>query len=179
MFRTFLLLSFPLLLGCVADAAVPETQVVEEDAAEEDAVEDCASSCTQPAKVDGRGVPTQPEFLGLLADWSAEPIDSPSLALETLLFHGQASRQMLLQLPPETLSETRREFLLTELARNHAAIELRIIDEEGLVRGELRADQLGLNDPAHRHLSGTGSLGEVELSGRVRRVGLQHIWSRW
>ena len=174
MLRTFLLLTLPLLLGCVADAAVPETQLNEEDAAD-----DCASSCTQPAKVDGRGVPTQPEFLRLLADWRAEPIDSPSLALETLLFHGQASRQMLLELTPEALSETRRDFLLTELARNHAAIELRIIDEEGLVRGELRADQLGLNDPAHRHLSGTGTLGEVELSGRVRRVGLQHLWSRW
>jgi hypothetical protein len=140
---------------------------------------DCGSSCARPEASEYDTPPSPDEFIQLLEDWSAEALASPSLALETLLFHNDHSLTLLDQLPLGVLAPARSEFLRSELRRNRAKIELRIVDEEGNLRGGLSARGLALGEPTHRHLSGTGDLGEIELSGQVRRVGLDHIWSRW
>mgnify|MGYP007063757813 CR=1 FL=1 len=166
-----------LLVGCTATAAVPGVAPGEAPADAED--EDCRSACERPAVDEGPSPPTAAEFAALVSDWLAEPVDAPSLPLETLLYHGEHSRRLLARLPREALSDERRSFLLYELDRGRAAIEVRLVDESGAVRGELQASGLQLGVPSHQHLHATGSLGDVELSGRVRRVGLHHLWSRW
>ncbi len=140
---------------------------------------DCGSSCARPDTSDHDTPPSADEFIQLLADWSKETLSSPSLALETLLFHAEHSLAFLDRLAPDVLPPQRLEFLRSELLRNRAQIELRIVDEEGVLRGELSAEDLALGQPTHRHLTGTGDLGAIELSGQVRRVGLDHLWSRW
>jgi len=168
------LLGLLLLAGCEATASVPA------DDAPVDAVdEDCKTSCSKPAPGEGPRPPSADEFAALVNDWLGEPMDAASLPLETLLYHGVHSRHLLDELPDDALPADRRAFLLSELGRGHAAIEVRLIDEAGTVRGHLEASGLEFGVPTHLHMHDTGSLGDVELSGRVRRVGLHHLWSRW
>jgi len=164
-----------LLLG--TEFAYPTSTLGAPQANEEDP--DCGTSCARPNPSDHDTPPSQDEFTRLLADWSKERLSSPSLALETLLFHAEHSLAFLDRLAPDSLPPDRLKFLRGELLRNRAQIELRIIDEQGVLRGEISAADLALGQPTHRHLTGTGDLGEIELSGQVRRVGLDHLWSRW
>lgn len=164
-----------LLLG--ADLAYPTSTSGPQQANTEDS--NCGASCARPDVSDHDTPPSQDEFTQLLADWSKETLSSPSLALETLLFHAEHSLAFLDRLAPDGLPPERLKFLRSELLRNRAQIELRIVDEQGILRGEISAADLALGQPTHRHLTGTGDLGEIELSGQVRRVGLDHLWSRW
>ena len=141
--------------------------------------EDCAATSTQPGPSEGPPPPTAEEFARLLNEWLAEPIAAPSLPLETLLYHGAHTRALLGTLPSETLPTDRQAFLDAELERSRAAIEVRLVDEAGNLRGQLESTGIALGVPSHLHMQGTGNLGPVELSGRVRRVGLHHLWSRW
>ncbi|MEE2828783.1 MAG: hypothetical protein VX498_06325 [Myxococcota bacterium] len=170
-------LALMLLVGCEATAAVsgPPPDVAGEDS---DDVE-CLTACARPAPKEGPAPPTPAEFAKLVDAWLDQPMDAPSLPLETLLYHGEWSRRLMAGLSDEALPTERRTYLLSELGRSRASIELRLVAEDGELRGELNASGLELGLPSHQHLEGTGSLGDVELSGRVRRVGLHHLWSRW
>ncbi|MCP4872087.1 MAG: hypothetical protein GY898_25560 [Proteobacteria bacterium] len=138
------------------------------------AVERCKTSC---AFDDPNGERlTHEEFDGLITDWLAEPIDAPSLPLETLLFHGERTRELM---AASTLPADWRAFLETELAWNTAAIEMRLIDDDGRVRAVLADAGFALGKGRHTEMTATGDLGHVEVSGRVKRVGLDHLWSRW
>jgi hypothetical protein len=165
------LLLLPTNLAYPTSAAQPQRSA--------DASADCGTSCARPEASEHDSPPSPEEFIQLLEDWSAEALASPSLALETLLFHNDHSLTLLDQLPLGVLAPERHEFLRSELRRNRAKIDIRIVDDEGRLRGGLSASDLALGQPTHRHLSGTGDLGKIELSGQVRRVGLDHIWSRW
>lgn len=174
---------FPALLLSLAAAAAaggstrpanPEVRAGAETDGDDPETEPCVTSCARPET--GGEELSQAAFDRHLAAWLAEPIDAPTLPLETLLFHGDRSRELLAsaRVPTE-----RRAFLEAELGRNRAAIEMRLVDDTGEVRAVLADSGLGLGEGRHVQMSATGSLGAVEVSGRVKRVGLDHLWSRW
>lgn len=166
------LLAIALLAGC-AGAPVEEPVA---DALVEAEDEECATDCS-----DDEGPPhiAAAKVATLVAEWMQQPMRDPSLPLETLLFHGHHTTRGLELLDDDALPKDRRDYLLSELNRDRAAIEVRLVDESGAVRATLDADGLALGIGSHIHMHDTGSLGDIEMSGRVRRVGLHHLWSRW
>jgi hypothetical protein len=55
---------------------------------------------------------------------------------------------------------------------------MRLVDGQGVERGTLSA-LVPLVEKQHLVFAGTGSLGHLETGGKVKRVGLDHLWSRW
>ncbi len=137
----------------------------------------CASSCALDASPDAPM--TRADFDHLLTTWAAEPVGEPTLALETLLFHGPETRSWLAGAGTGPLDEVHAAFLSNELQRDAVRVEMRLVDERGRERGTLVASNVGLADKNHLVFSGTGSLGHLETGGKVKRVGLGHLWSRW
>lgn len=166
------LLVVALLAGCTS----PPAEDAHEHALIEVQDEDCTTDCAGPAPEEGPPAPSAEEYAKLFHDWTERPMREASLPLETLLYHGPSTRHAL---HAADLSPERRQYLESELARNRGAIEVRLVDESGAVRAHLDADGLTLGTGTHLHLHDSGSLGDIELSGRVRRVGLHHLWSRW
>ncbi|MFT4976506.1 MAG: hypothetical protein ACI8S6_002411 [Myxococcota bacterium] len=118
------------------------------------------------------------EFVGLLDEWSTEPLGESTLALDTLLFDAERSTA-LLSVHGDRLTAERRAFLDRELARTEVVVEMRLVDEEGTIRGWLSSEGFSLRDKQHFAFADTGSLGWLETGGKVKRVGLGHLWSRW
>lgn len=118
------------------------------------------------------------EFVALLDQWATEPLGESTLALDTLLFDAEQSLHWLAihedRLPPE-----RRDWLYQELNRQDVVVEMRIVDETGAVRGDLSSGAFSLREKQHLPFQNTGSLGWLETGGKVKRVGLAHLWSRW
>jgi len=137
----------------------------------------CASSCSVE---DPPGVELKKaEFLQLVGTWSKQPVGEATIELETLLFHFKRSKQLLHRLEPEVLDEEHRNFLEQELHRDQVSVEFRLVDESGELRGHVRAGEVPLKAKQHLVFADTGSLGRFEASGKVKRVGLNHLWSRW
>lgn len=137
----------------------------------------CASSCA----LDAAPAPamTRADFEGLLATWATEPVGEPTLALETLLFHGPETLAWRDHLGDGPLDRAHTDFLDAELARDRVHVEMQVLDEHGDTRGTLVASNIPLAEKQHLTFSGTGSLGHLETGGKVKRVGLGHLWSRW
>ncbi len=137
----------------------------------------CASSCT----MDAAPAPplTRDEFEGLLETWSTQALDEPTLALETLLFHGPETRAWLHAVGTGPLDAAHAAFLDRELDRDTVVVEMKMLDDRGRERGHALASGVGLATKQHLTFTGTGSLGHLESGGKVKRVGLDHLWSRW
>ncbi|MEL6349820.1 MAG: hypothetical protein AAFV53_42345 [Myxococcota bacterium] len=139
---------------------------------------DCAGSCAVADAPEVVAPFSEAEFLEAVETWKTEPLGEPTLALETLLFHGAQTVGWLsvhgAQLEPE-----RRAFLDHELARTDVQIEMRLVDEDGRRRGWLRSGTFPLKEKQHLVFEGTDALMRLETGGKVKRVGLAHLWSRW
>ena len=70
-------------------------------------------------------------------------------------------------------------WLRRELARDHAVIAMRVIDEHGVVRARLHETRVKVGKKRHIHFSEYTRMQPFETSGTVVRVGLGHIWSRF
>ena len=140
-------------------------------------VED-GGGCTNGCSLSKHDLPTleASEFRDLLAAYAAGPLDETNAALETLLFHGDATVALLETRPP-ALPEEHARFLARELARRHARIELRVIDVDGRELVRLDPTTVTLGVKAHVHPT-RSSLPPLEFSGTVKRVGLYHLWTR-
>lgn len=119
------------------------------------------------------------DFALWLASYAADAPEEPGLALETLLFHGRHTREQLDRLGYGPLDEAHRAVLDRELARDAVVVEMRLLDEDGAVRALLPATEIPLVEKQHLALEGTGSLGQLITGGKVKRVGLAHLWTRW
>lgn len=141
-----------------------------------------AGGCGETCSLDGnKGVLalSEADFVALRDTWAQEPLGPATGALETMLFHHQASAQWLEILGPGPLSPAQARFLETELARNEYSMEMRLVDDAGQIRGHVGLDASPFDHKAHLYFDDTGSLGALLTSGRAKRVGLAHIWSRW
>ena len=136
----------------------------------------CSETCSLS---DGPKGQAEADFRKTVEAWKVEPMASASLPLETLLFYGGTTRDYLNGLEGLSLSTERRAFLLTELERDQVAIEMRVVDDQGRIRGTMQASDVPFGEKQHLRFKGTGTLGHLETGGRVKRVGLAHLWSRW
>ena len=136
----------------------------------------CAETCALSEAPD---LQSETEFRATLSDWMSQEEQAASLPLETLLFYSGSTLHFLASLDDLTLSADRRRFLKNELARTKVTMEMRLVSDSGDVRGTVLAADVPLGEKQHLRFQATGSLGHLESGGRVRRVGLNHIWSRW
>lgn len=163
-----------LLVGCAVDSPIESSVGGEISAAPLAA--DCAKGCSGPTPDETHPL-SDTELSQHIIALSAEPVGAASLDLETLLFHGSATSAWL-DRHPDALDLERRRFLRKELGRIEVRVEFRLVDEHGEIRGQAsRVTPLG--EKQHIALAGTGALKRIEINGKTKRVGLQHLWSRW
>jgi hypothetical protein len=150
----------------------PET-IVEPDP---DEPPTCATGCA--AAQDTLPALTAFEYARLLELMRAEPLTGDNEALETLLFHGERTRELMEAHGTEELDEEQNAFLERELARDHVRLEVRLVTEDGRERAHLGPVRVPLGEKQHLHPENTTDLTPPEISGTVRRVGLNHLWTR-
>ena len=171
---------FFIFIGCVTEPALENvTSVSETDKrayTDSDLQQNCISTCS--VQDDHYVEIPQNEWLAHLETWSKEPVGEPTLALETLLFYAEQSLS-LLPTHEDKLDDFHVDFLYKELHRNQVHIEMRIIDENNLVRAKMESGDFTLRQKQHLPFKQTKTLGWLETAGKVKRVGLSHLWSRW
>ena len=162
-----------LLIGC---AEPPPLIIVHPDGTQE-TLEDCAKGCSAPTP-DETPLLTEAEFRGALAEVASAPIGVDTVGLDTLLFHFSDLPQLFGKYGDGGLSADKRAWLDREVARQTVDIGFRLVGEDGAILGALQ-QEIPLKIKQHLVLQGTGALKRVEVSGKTKRVGLQHLWSRW
>ena len=118
-----------------------------------------------------------PDFHKLMAAYRFEPMDASSTALESLLFYGRQTQQLLDQHGDRPLDASRAKFLRRELRRTHAMIAFRIVDQRGRIRTQMPPTRVPL-DRRHVFDMENTDLPPLVTSGTVKRVGLHHLWTR-
>jgi hypothetical protein len=136
----------------------------------------CASGCAANQH------PTPPllkeEFGRLMALYASQPMSDQSEGLEYLLYYGRQAHLFLDRLGNGPLDPQRAAFLRHELSRTHVYVELRVVDEFGVVRLWNRPARVPL-DVRHGFEFTTKDYQRIEEStGTVKRVGLYHLWQR-
>jgi len=138
----------------------------------------CAGGCeTAPSLNDDEL--DRATFEHLLEAVAAQPIGDPSIELETLLFHSAQTKALIAAYGPGPLSASQASFLNDQLTRDQVRVEMRVLDAQGRSHATLSPEVIPLVDKQHLHLHTEGQLGELIAGGRVRRVGVNHLWSRW
>ena len=135
----------------------------------------CASGCA--ASRHPTEALTREQFFALRQEMTCGPLDETNRALETLLYYGRQSRDLLSREGFGPLGPRQGDFLWAELARTHARISLRIVDESGQVRSKMHKTIVPL-DRRHEFEMESHNLQPLITSGTVKRVGLDHLWTR-
>jgi len=135
----------------------------------------CASGCA--ASHHPTEQLTDRDFEQLLVDYSVEPITEAGKAFETLLYYGRQVTVLLDRHGSGPLDSLRAEILKQELARGHAEVSIRIVDESGVVRALLPPTSVPL-DRRHEFKLDPHDLQPLIASGTIKRVGRDHIWTR-
>ena len=141
--------------------------------------EDSGGACTIGCALAPPGPLPDDEIAGLLARVAGASYGAPTLPLETLLFHADATRDYIERNGTAPLDPERARFLQTELARTHAIVSMRLIDASGVVRARLGETRVTLGKKEHLVFRDTVRLQSFEANGTVARVGLGHIWTRY
>jgi hypothetical protein len=136
----------------------------------------CAETCSLSDAAESQ---SEIDFRQSLSAWMKQDMATESLPLDTLLYYRESTALFLSTLDNLMIDPERRVFLMQELARTEVTVEMRIVDDTGAVRGSLVATDIPFREKQHLRFEATGSLGHLESGGRVRRVGLSHLWSRW
>ena len=134
----------------------------------------CATGCAAlPRSADEL---SEPELEQALSAFAEAPC-GPSGALETLLFYGAQTRRWLDD-GRRALPSGHEAHLRTELARTHATLDVRVVDELGVERLRLGERRVPLGVKQHLAVARTRDLQPPEVSGTVRRVGVDRLWAR-
>jgi hypothetical protein len=134
----------------------------------------CASGCS--ASRHPTETLTRDHFLQLISELAIEPLDSTNNALEELVYFGPQTKAMI-EGGGFTIDRDRLEFLWHELAYTHVIVEIRVVDDQGVIRSWLPATRVPL-DRRHVFDMQTQDLQPLVTSGTVKRVGLDHLWTR-
>jgi len=169
--RALLLLAA--LGGCQADTR--ELIVVHPDGRTEQ-IAPCAKGCSAPTPDETHPLEAQ-QIAANIEALQLEAVGAPSLALDTLLFHPGGTQDWL-DAHPDALDPARRAHLLSELSRDQVEVSFRLVDDSGQIRGEATRTS-SLREKQHIVMAGTGALKRIEISGKTKRVGLEHLWARW
>lgn len=135
----------------------------------------CASGCA--ASRHPTTELTREHFHELLEEYAGDPMNEDSFALESLLYFGRQTQQLLDEEGDFPLDPRRSAFLRRELKRTHASIEIRLVDEHGEVRTWLPPTRVPL-DRRHVFQMEVNRVQPLITSGTVKRVGLYHLWTR-
>lgn len=136
---------------------------------------DCETGCaatpsTEPAM-------TQKRLQQLLQAYASEPLKPGSKALEVLLFHGYHLGGMMPTKRPFPLSKKHWSFLQKELKKTHARLSFRIVDEFGVKR--ISFDQkIKIGGHFHVEAKVHKNIQRPGFGGKIKRVGLNHLWVR-
>ena len=145
-------------------------------ASQEGPGKDCSSGCylddDTPLAIN------ESVWLQHLRLWAQQPVGTSTTDLDTLLFYREQSLSLLPSYQQELKAE-HLAYLQAQLLYNSASIEMQITDETGRLRGSLASANFTLRKKQHFQFSDTKNLGQVITAGRVQRVGLHHVWSRW
>jgi hypothetical protein len=135
----------------------------------------CASGCA--ASRHPTEQLTRDRLEQLLAEYAVESTADPGDALETLLYYGRQVTTLLDQYGTGPLDPRHVALLRRELALGHVEIELRLVDESGVVRASLPPTSVPL-DRRHEFTLEPHNLQPLIASGTVKRVGRDHLWTR-
>ncbi len=163
---------------CLDPIDTDETAIFEHDAVARfhphgDTV--CASGCALSRHPTPRL--SQSEFLRLVQQMQSRPLDANNSAFETLLFYGRQTAHWMDRLGVTSIAAAKADALRAELAKTHASIAIRLVDEHGAVRSQLSPTRVPL-DRRHEFDMSTDSLPHLVASGTVKRVGLDRLWTR-
>ena len=100
-----------------------------------------------------------------------------NLAFETLLFFGRQTSKMVERYGAVPLCEAQQAQLMRELRRQHARVSIRVIDQDGVNRSWTDEVRVPL-DRRHVFQMETNGVQPLVTSGTVKRVGLDHLWTR-
>jgi hypothetical protein len=146
----------------------------------------CASGCAlsrHPTETLARK-----EFVRLISEFRKGPLSSDNQALESLLYFGPQTVAFLkagfhrssTSAADETAVATPDlpiEFLQRQLRLTHAKISIRVVDTKNKTRTWLEPTLVPL-DRRHVFEMKTNELRPLVTSGTVKRVGLNHLWTR-
>ncbi|MEO8498494.1 MAG: hypothetical protein ABI614_25805 [Planctomycetota bacterium] len=135
----------------------------------------CASGCA--ASRHPTETLTRERFNGLLLEYADEPLGDAGPAQDALLYFGRQAAQLLATERPGRLDPVRAAVLKHELARDHAQIEIRVVDALDRVRASLPGTDVPL-DRRHEFELDTYELQPMIASGTVKRVGRDFLWTR-
>lgn len=142
------------------------------------AAEECKTGC---ASVPAPSADiSHEEIAGLIAEIAEidGTLDGDVVAYEALLFHARSVATYLDGHETPKLSAERRRQIDREVRRTEAVINLRVIDEAGVVRARLDDQRVRLGEKAHLQIHHTQGIQPIEYSGTVVRTGAKHLWAR-
>ena len=99
------------------------------------------------------------------------------LALDTLAFYGRQTNSMMKRFGVGGLPGDHAELLKRAMRHTHVMVAIRVTDESGAVRSWLDPTRVPL-DRRHVFSMKTHRLQPLVTSGTVKRVGLDHLWTR-
>lgn len=141
----------------------------------------CASGCALSRHPTNQL--TEDEFSRLVDEYRKGPMSSDNSALESLLYYGPQSIKFLESIDRRNVLfhdkalNPHLAFLKQQLKLTHAKISIRVIDDEESVRTWLEPTIVPL-DRRHVFEMQTDELQPLVTSGTVKRVGLNHLWTR-
>ncbi len=139
--------------------------------------EECTTSCSLAKHAIAEFTPSM--FHDALSEVAAEAVGQPSLGLDTLLFYNKRTLELLDEIGSGPLSQAHTRFLRRELARDHATVSIRMVDENGRIRASYGPAQVPLGQKQHLSPADTSGLFPMEFNGTVMRTGLYRLWSRY
>ena len=135
----------------------------------------CASGCAVSRHPTTRL--TADAFRKLVAKYQQSAPTGKNRALEEILFFGRQSRQHWHTLRLQPIAPLWQLVLDEELEKTHALVSLRVIDESGDIRSKISHVRVPL-DRRHIFKMQTKTHQSLITSGTVKRVGLDHLWTR-
>ena len=136
--------------------------------------------CTTSCSLAKHKIPdfTAYDFEKTMAAYAASSESETGEDLEQLLFYGADTVEYLKEMGAANLPLAHFDFLRRELTRDHAIIELRLVDDDEVVRVAYGPTLVPLG--AKQHLLPVGKdLQAMEFNGTVMRTGVNYLWSRY
>ena len=135
----------------------------------------CASGCAASRHPTTRL--TAEAFDALLTEYQHSAPTAENEALEKILFYSRQSRKHWQQQRFACRNPLWQTVLDEELKKTHVLISLRVVDESGAIRSAMTDVRVPL-DRRHVFEMESDGLQPLVTSGTVKRVGLDHLWTR-